>query len=222
MAKTLVVDVFGKFACFTRANAKVERVTYDVPTPSACRGILEAIYCKPKEFHYQIKRIEVCNPIKYINIRRNEINQKIIKPEPIFIEKSRTQRNTIYLKNVYYRIYFQMIQEPGCEARVNEKSLVSQFEQRLKAGKCFHQPYLGLRECIAFFSEPNYQIKPLVDLNMDLGIMLYDNFDITNHTPLNTNTHEGKVYRTFYRPNMVHGRIDIPDFESMEVLKPDV
>ena len=127
MPENVVVDIYGKFACFTRSNAKVERVSYDAPTPSACRGALEAIYFKPGEFHYQIKKIEIMKPIRYINIKRNEVNKKaVLDGEPIIVEESRTQRNNIYLRDVYYRIHAEIIKEKGCEERVTQQSLIDQ------------------------------------------------------------------------------------------------
>ena len=95
MPKEVVVDVFGNFACFTKPYAKVERVSYDVPTPSACRGILEAIYCKPVEFYYQIKKIEVMKPVRYFSMKRNEVYQKSADANPIVVDEKRTQRNTV-------------------------------------------------------------------------------------------------------------------------------
>lgn len=222
MPVDIVVDVYGKFACFTRSNAKVERVSYDAPTPSACRGVLEAIYFKPGEFHYQIKKIEVMKPIRYINVKRNEVNKKaVLGGDPIIVEESRTQRNNIYLRDVYYRIHAEIIKEDGCEARVTEQSLLDQFNRRVKSGKCFHQPFLGLRECMAFFSMPDPEMR-VIDESRDLGIMLYDNFDIKTHIPLNTTSGEGRVYRTFYHPYLCHGIISVPDFSSKEVWKEDV
>ena len=222
MPENVVVDIYGKFACFTRSNAKVERVSYDAPTPSACRGALEAIYFKPGEFHYQIKKIEIMKPIRYINIKRNEVNKKaVLDGEPIIVEESRTQRNNIYLRDVYYRIHAEIIKEKGCEERVTQQSLIDQFNRRVKSGKCFHQPYLGLRECMAFFTPPDPDIHPISE-SEDLGIMLYDNFDIKTHTPLDTAKGEGNVYRTFYHPYICNGVINVPDFAGREVRKEDV
>lgn len=85
MNREIVLEVWGDFACFSNPAAKVERMTYPVPTPSAARGILSSIYCKPAEFYYQITRIEVLNPIRYISFKRNEIKSKtaaILSPSP--------------------------------------------------------------------------------------------------------------------------------------------
>ena len=218
MATSVVVDVSGQFACFTKPYAKVERITYDVPTPSACRGILEAIYYKPSEFYYQIKKIEVMNPIKYLSVKRNEVYLKVTDGSPINVRESNTQRNTIYLKNVRYRIHADIIKFDSCEERVTETSLANQFNRRVKSGKCFYQPFLGMKECMAFFEEADKTIQPLQE-SQDFGIMLYDNFDIRTTVPLNTKTHEGKIVRSFYHAEMINGVIVVPEYTSEEVWK---
>ena len=101
---------------FTQPYAKVERLTYAFPTPSAARGILSAIYNKPKEFYYQINRIEILNPIAYINFKCNEVKSRISN-KPLDVEEDRTQRMTVALQNVRYRIYASIIPHPvwsGC------------------------------------------------------------------------------------------------------------
>lgn len=251
MNNTIVVDVWGPFACFTQPHTKVERVSYDVPTPSACRGVLNAIYCKPSEFYYQITKIEVMKPIRHINIKKNEVNTKVnandidktlesiqkINSKKTLKEKDKeelreklqklddyciysgeavTQRNTLYLRNVYYRIHAKIIKQPGCEERVTEEGLVKQFIQRVAKGKCFYQPYLGMRECMCFFKEPDPNMVPIHE-SRELGMMLYDNFDIRSNIPLNTKTNEGKISRSFYYPVMENGVIRVPDYMSRSV-----
>ena len=104
------MEVWGDFACFSRPESKVERLTYPVMTPSAARGILSAVYSKPPEFYWQVKKIEVLHPIRYMSFKRNEvINSKIgRKPEPMLVEDDRTQRQTVVLKDVRYRITAEM------------------------------------------------------------------------------------------------------------------
>jgi len=105
------IEVWGDFACFSRPESKVERLTYPVITPSAARGILSAVYSKPVEFYWQIRQIEVLNPIRYITFKRNEvINSKIgRKPSAMLVEDDRTQRQTVALKDVRYRITAEII-----------------------------------------------------------------------------------------------------------------
>ena len=107
--KEITIEVWGDFACFSAPYAKVERLTYPFPTPSAARGILSAIYMKPKEFRWQINRIEVLNPIRYISFKRNEVKYTV-GSKPIFIdEETRTPRQTTALQDVRYRIAASII-----------------------------------------------------------------------------------------------------------------
>ena len=121
---SIVVDVWGDFAMFTQPTAKVERVSYPIPTPSALRGILNAIYMKPKEFYYQITGVDIMNPIKTFSMKKNETKEKVDakKPKPIVQiaekgNKGLTQRNNIYLKNVYYRIYADIVRRDDFKER---------------------------------------------------------------------------------------------------------
>ncbi|MBR5961009.1 MAG: CRISPR-associated protein Cas5, partial [Clostridia bacterium] len=104
----IVIETWGDFACFTNPAAKVERLTYPFPTPSAARGILSAIYAKPVEFYWQVNRIEVLNPIRYISFKRNEVKSTLGMKDgagiPIVTDEDRTQRQTVALQDVRYRI----------------------------------------------------------------------------------------------------------------------
>lgn len=222
--KEVVVDVFGDFACFTRPEAKVERVSYQCITPSGARGILSSIYAKPVEFYYQITKIEIMNPIKTICIKRNETKEKINDNLDYIYnttqkgEKGLTQRNTEYLKNVYYRIHAEIIKQPDCN--VSLKALYEQFERRVSKGKCFSNVCLGVSECECFFKMPDYNKKPC-DINLDIGIMQYDIFDIRKNIPLNTNkkNYINPTRPTFFKAKIEHGILNIPRYESQEVLK---
>lgn len=122
--KEIVIEVWGDLACFTMPYAKGERLTYPFPTPSAARGILSAIYSKPKEFRWQINRIEVLNPIRYISFKRNEV-KCTVGTKPNFTEDERTQRQTTALQDVRYRIAASLIPRPafaGCEKQLLCKS----------------------------------------------------------------------------------------------------
>ena len=147
------VEVWGDFGCFARPESKVERLTYPVITPSAARGVLSAIYSKPPEFYWQVKKIEVLSPIRYMSIKRNEvINSKIGRGmKPMLVEDSRTQRQTVVLKDVRYRITAEMIPRKDFKGTVNQ--LYEQALRRIKGGKCYYQPSLGMREFVCYFSE---------------------------------------------------------------------
>ncbi len=216
------VDVWGDFACFTQSDAKVERVSYPVPTPSACRGILEAIYVKPVEFRYQITGIDVFNPIRTISIKKNEVTRKAApgkkgRPvEAIIVEENRTQRNTVYLKDVSYRIYADMLIRPDAGERVNPQKIANEFNNRVGKGKCFYQPCLGNRECMCFFAPADENRNPIQE-SRDLGIMLYDIFDLNSIEPLDTGEKTGSVNVTYYHPFMINGHISVPVYGSPEV-----
>ena len=110
--KEFCLEVRGEYACFTRPELKVERVSYDVITPSAARAIFEAIFWKPA-IRWQITKIEVLKPIKWVNIRRNEVGA-VAAQNPIFIEDKRQQKNSLMLQDVCYRIWakLEFIQTP--------------------------------------------------------------------------------------------------------------
>jgi CRISPR-associated protein Cas5d len=174
----LVVEVSGDFACFTRPELKSERFSYEVMTPSAARGILEAIFWKP-EFSYLICKIEVLNPIRWFSIRRNEVKSTISEDwvrramadtsVRYDVEEDRDQRNTIGLRDVAYRIYAQVELRP--HATGNEVKYREQFRRRVDKGACYSQPFLGCREFSARFGKSTGR-KP-VNETRDLGLMLH-------------------------------------------------
>lgn len=215
---TVTVDLWGDIASFTQSESKVERRTYPVITPSAARGALCAIYMKPAEFYYQIRQIQVIHEGTRFMIRRNEVTRKAdLKHNPITVEDNHTQRGAEYLRDVYYRITAEMIPINGTDPR----KIKHEFEQRLKGGKCFYQPFLGTKECIAFFSPVDEEKQP-IDKSEDLGIMLYDIFDIRKNQPLNTAKKNGNTIRaSYYHPRMIHGCIDVPPYDSFEIFKPE-
>lgn len=197
--KSWCLEVWGDFACFTRPEMKVERVSYDVITPSAARGIFEAILWKPA-IRWNITKIEVLNPIKFTSIKRNEVGKTINPPsekqmsggtpvmEGLYIEKHRQQRSSLCLKDVKYRIhgYFDFIPPKNRKGELqrdgnggedeSEEKYAAMFERRAKKGQCFHRPYLGTREFACSFrlvdleQEPSKPIKE----DQDFGFMLYD------------------------------------------------
>ncbi|MGI6129376.1 MAG: type I-C CRISPR-associated protein Cas5c, partial [bacterium] len=156
----LVVKFWGDWACFTRPEMKVERVSYPVMTPSAARGALEAIFWKP-EFRWQIRKIVVLKPIRYFSILRNEVNKKIavssVKSwgpnDGYYADQDRSQRHALALRNVAYVVWADVVLEPHAKG-TDPAKYRDQFRRRVTKGQCHHQPYLGCREFSAFFSRP--------------------------------------------------------------------
>ena len=215
------IEVWGDFACFSRPESKVERLTYPVITPSAARGILSAVYSKPVEFYWQIRQIEVLKPIRYITFKRNEvIYSKIKKLKPIFVEDTketgaehRTQRQTVALKDVRYRITAEIIPRKDFKGTVNQ--LYEQAKRRISSGKCFFQPSLGLREFVCYFDVPT-DAEP-VNESMDIGFMLYDVFDLHKYEV----TPKAEPFVSVFHAVLENGVMKVPDFDSSEVLKPE-
>ncbi len=241
MPEEQILKVWGELACFTRPELKVERLSYPVITPSAARGILDAIYCKPDEFRWQVTRVDVLRPVRYIALRRNEVKDKVPphrtvlqwiegkQPTPIWADgdrdtlgidkKGRTQRQTMALKDVAYYLYGLIRPWPGFEGKVS--ALEAQFRRRASYGKCIYQPYFGCREFPAYFElvERGTQLEPPVDWNLDIGLMLYDVFDLSKPgQPLDTAKGELPSISLF-RARVEEGVLNIPPYESDEVLK---
>ena len=221
--KEYCLEVWGDWACFTRPELKVERVSYDVITPSAARAIFEAILFKRYAMRWQVTRIEVLNPIKWTTIRRNEVGA-VASKSPIYIEEKRQQKNTLLLQDVRYRIYAKLVFIPvkdrpkGAfakhqpDASENPMKYYQMFERRAYQGQCFTQPYLGCREFAAgweYVENVEGRQAPIAE-DRDLGIMLYDmEFDKNPQKP----------DAMFYRAKMEQGTIVVPDKDSEEVLR---
>jgi CRISPR-associated protein Cas5d len=234
--KGFCLDVTGDFACFTRPEMKVERVSYDVITPSAARAIFEAIFWKPA-IRWQIKKIEVLAPIRWVSVRRNEVG-KVASPRAgsgILIEDARQQRASLLLRDVRYRLTaeFDFLPPPQrskvrnpvpeyladpedtADLRQDESpaKYAAMFERRAKKGQCFTQPYLGCREfsCktveLVTAASPPAAAVPELHGTRDLGYMLYD-LDFSN--PADTRP-------LFYRATMTDGVITVPHRHSEEV-----
>jgi CRISPR-associated protein Cas5d len=180
MADQLAVRVWGDFACFTR-EMKVERVSYPVMTPSAARGVLEAIFWKP-EFRWRVLSIAVLKPISYMSITRNEIadRQSFVTAQKWFGGSDgyysddpdhRAQRHSRILRDVDYRIRAAIAIRPHASEPVAKYR--DQFLRRLRRGQCFQRPYLGCREFAADFADPDGTEQP-IDLTGELGNMLLD------------------------------------------------
>lgn len=178
---SLSVKVWGDLACFTRPEMKVERVSYPVITPSAARAILQAIFWKP-EFDWRVQQIDVLNPIRYFSILRNEIKTRqseraargwVGEPDAgFFADEDRTQRHTLGLREVAYVIHADIDLKPHATAPV--AAYRDQFRRRVARGQCTHRPAFGCREFAAHFADPAPEDRPLAELNMDLGLMLFD------------------------------------------------
>ncbi len=173
----LTLKVWGDLACFTRPEMKVERVTYPVMTPSAARGVLEAIFWKP-EMRWRVDEIWVLNPIRYFSVLRNEINSRQSDRAAASWERDgggfaasadRAQRHTLALRDVAYIIRAHLVVKPGVDA--DPAKYRDQFRRRVRAGRCFATPFLGCREFSAAFAEADGTERPL-DLTDDLGPLL--------------------------------------------------
>jgi CRISPR-associated protein Cas5d len=239
--KDQALEVWGELACFTRPEMKVERFSYPIITPSAARGIYDAIYCKPNrdhtqaQFHWQITKVEVLKEPRYIALRRNEVKEKgpsdrtVLRwmsgkqePEPIWAdgaeggEKGRTQRQTMALKNVRYRLHAQVRPWPRMEGRL--QSFEAQFRRRAAQGKCIYQPYFGCREFPAYFElmEPDGPPAQPVAWDQDLGLMLYDVFDLSR-----PGTPEDEPRISLFEAQVRGGVLEVPPYASERVFKVD-
>jgi CRISPR-associated protein Cas5d len=212
------LEVWGDFACFTRPEMKVERVSYDVITPSAARGVVEAIYWKP-EIRWRITRIHVLKPIRFTSLRRNEVASKIPAGTAasvmkngrgslgMYIEEDRQQRAATILRDVAYVIeaHFDIL---GGENNAGKH--LDQFKRRARDGRCFQRPYLGCREFPADFAlvedgQAPPAVPPELQGERDLGYMLHDiDFD------------DGMTPR-FFRAVLRDGVMDVPHPSSQEV-----
>lgn len=229
MSKTLCLKVWGDFACFTRPEMKVERVSYDVITPSAARAVFEAILWKP-EIRWTVTKIEVLKPIKWISVRRNEVS-KVASADNgqgdrgFYIEEHRQQRAGLFLRDVAYRLHaqFEVVDgskhvhhypelrsgfspEPEESQPEHPAKYLSMFQRRAKKGQCFWQPYLGCREFSAHFelvedAAAASLAEPPISDSPNLGWMLHD-IDFAD-----------AMKPGFFRAEMKSGVIDLKDAE---------
>ncbi|MCB2218670.1 type I-C CRISPR-associated protein Cas5c [Desulfofustis glycolicus] len=211
--------VWGDYACFSRPEMKVERVSYDVITPSAARGILEAIHWKPA-IRWEVDKIQVLNPIRFDNVRRNEVKSKIPKPNPVTVMRekkqlfylvddgdNRQQRAATILRNVNYIIeaHFELTHKAG--PKDNEGKHLDIFNRRARNGQFFHQPCFGCREFPAFFEllEGKSPVSYYQGKTIELGYMLLDIDFANDMKPL------------FFKATMQDGSISPPAQWSAEV-----
>lgn len=222
MAYGIKLKVWGERACFTRPELKVERLSYDVMTPSAARGVLEAIHWKPA-IRWVVDAIHVLKPIKVQTFRRNEVGQKIpvssvksaLKNGDVThlyqeIEGDRQQRAATFLSDVAYVIeaHFELTGQSGANAEESEGKHLDIFNRRARRGQCFHRPYLGTRECPAHFALIDEDTShPAIQDNRDLGLMLWDIDHAQGRMPL------------FFRARLDRGVMRVPPPGSKEVLR---
>lgn len=208
----IILEVWGDFACFSDpAGGKVERLSYPFPTPSAARGILSAIYSKPAEFYWQINRIEILNPIRYISFKRNEV-KSTVRDKPIYTDEDRTQRQTVALRDVRYRIAASIVPRETFSGTVEQ--LYRQALRRIRGGKTFMQPSLGLRELVAYFEESDGSRSP-IPVDMDAGLMVYDVFDLHDYEVRK----KARPRLSLFHAVMRQGVVQVPPYDSPEVLK---
>ena len=215
------LHVWGERACFTRPEMKVERVSYDTMTPSAARGILEAIHWKPA-VRWVVDRIHVLKPIRFENLRRNELGHKIPAGNVLralnrgtteglhtLIEDDRQQRATTLLRDVAYVIEAHFVLTGAAEADDTAAKHRAMFNRRAAKGQCFHRPYLGTREFAADFALVEDAMPPSTlpadQRDIELGWMLHDIDYGDGMTP------------RFFRAELRNGVIDVPALDALEV-----
>ncbi|MBP9229634.1 MAG: type I-C CRISPR-associated protein Cas5 [Azonexus sp.] len=217
--KSYCLEVTGDFACFTRPEMKVERVSYDVITPSAARAVFEAVLWKPA-IRWRIRKIEVLKPIRWISLRRNEVGAVVpvgsVKSAmnkgsgdlALYIEDERQQRAGLFLRDVAYRLHADLEVLPTAGANNPPAKFREMFERRAGKGQCVNQPYLGCREFACDFRLiGGDQVAVPIDESRDLGWMLHD-MDFANLA-------EPKP--RFFRAKLKSGVLAVPDAESPEV-----
>jgi CRISPR-associated protein Cas5d len=222
----------GPYACFTRPEMKVERVSYDVPTPGALEGMLKSVYWKPS-IRYVIDQVVVFNPIDFINIRRNEVQEKVLlsavrsqmKGDPdadprIYADESRSQRASMLLRNVRYGISFHFEPTGLKDDESDEKKHYNILLRRLREGQHYRQPCLGCSEfpvtCLTLVDtiDPNEVCAEIRNAeDVDLGFMLYRMRFEDGGVPVNGDWESpqfsDKAAAEYYRPHMKRGVIDV-------------
>ena len=209
------LEVWGPYALFSRPEMHVERVSYDVPTPSAARGMVEASYYHPG-LQWHIRRIYVLNPIRFTNIRRNEVKGKILRDDVYnaiqggkvpFLATSQqiAQRAAMVLQDVHYVIEAEFTMTDRAAPGDNPGKFQDIVTRRMAKGQCYHTPYFGCREFPAAFRAWQGGAIPTISTSCDLGFMLYDldYSDPKNITP------------TYFRAKLEHGVLDTQNCEVL-------
>ena len=218
--KTYCLELTGDFACFTRPEMKVERVSYDVITPSAARACFEAILWKPS-IRWHIRKIEVLKPIRWINLRRNEVASVVSTRNVetamkngtgilgLNIEDDRQQRAGLFLRDVAYRVHADLEVLPNAAPDNTPMKFQEMFERRANRGQCVNQPYLGCREFAANFRlVADLAAEPApIDETRELGFMLHD-LDFGK---------PAEPQPRFFRARLENGVVSVPAWDSEEV-----
>lgn len=218
--KTYCLELSGPYACFTRPEMKVERVSYDVMTPSAARACFEAILWKPA-IRWKVRKIEVLRPIRWINLRRNEVASVVstrnvetamrsgIGDLGLYIEEDRQQRAGLFLRDVAYRAHADLEFLRDRDPAASPAKYQEMFERRASKGQCVNQPYLGCREFAAAFRLiGNAEVEPAaIDDTRDLGFMLHD-LDFSK---------PADPQPRFFRAKLENGSVTVPAWDSEEV-----
>ena len=210
---SILMEVWGPMACFTRPEMKTERVSYEVPTPGAVRGMIESVFFHPG-LRWIPDRIWVLNRIQFMNVRRNEVKSKVLasavlqeanggKAGAIFTSEDIQQRAAMLLKDVHYvfEAHFEMTEQANPSD--NHGKFQDIIKRRLRRGACYSTPYFGCRECTAHFRLWEGGEIPAIDETRDLGYMLYD-MDYSDPTD---------IQPVFFRARMEHGVIDLRNCE---------
>lgn len=214
------LEVWGDLALFTRPELKTERVSYDVITPSAARGILEAIFWHPG-LQYHIRKIYVCSPIRFTNIRRNEVDSVINKQSILTVmkqgkgdlwiasSKDIQQRASMLLRDVHYVIEADFEMTTKAAPGDNPGKFQEMLTRRIRKGQFYHQPYFGCREFPVRFQHREQLPDCPTELKgvHDLGLMLYD-MDYSDPT---------NIHPLFFRAKLIDGVLTVPDRTSGEV-----
>ena len=215
MPSRFCLEVAGPLACFTRPEMKVERVSYEVMTPSAARAVFESILWKP-QIRWRVQCVEVLRPIRWMNLRRNEVKSKVLMPSVvramqsgsgqlgIDIEDDHTQRASLLLRDVAYRIHADLeLTERSTDPLIKYAEM---FARRARKGQCVNQPYLGCREFAAEFVlvESDTPQPPPIDETRSLGWMLHD-LDFSNPSD---------PQPRFFDAKLESGRVQVPAFSE--------
>ncbi|WP_322054183.1 type I-C CRISPR-associated protein Cas5c [Paraburkholderia bannensis] len=223
------LEVTGDFACFTRPEMKAERVSYEVMTPSAARNVFQAIFWKP-EIDWRVRRIEVLRPIRWINLRRNEVGKKLSTATvntlmkrghgslALYVEDERQQRAGLFLRDVAYRLHAELFVKPSARAENPVAKYRDIFTRRAGKGQCVNQPYLGCREFAARFRLVDPVANPVdwshldnsarrqlgFDGERDLGLMLHD-LDFAKASD---------PQPRFFRATLRNAIVEVPDWQG--------
>lgn len=237
------IMVEGDYACFTRPEMKVERVSYDVPTPSALEGLLKSVYWKPA-VRYVIDRIIVFNPIRFMNVRRNEVKGKVHYSEvrknmkgqgepkdlSIYTSEERSQRAAMILKDVCYGVAFHF-EMTGLKTQNEDECAEKHYsiiKRRLEKGQHFRTPCLGCAEfpvrrlTLVDDFDTGRIAREIIDMgDTDLGYMLYGLRFLDGGKPVNDDwehpTFSDRAQAQYYRPHMIRGEIDVQKYAEEQL-----